>query len=213
MDKYEVQGGQIIDGLAKKYAKENGVSYSAAVHAVVKQFTDKRERAEQEYCKEKNIRRFQDAPPSTVLKDSQGDVVELAGNGRAIGELSSIVGGLPKQPDRSINVPLALNVINTSFRDLAGRAAGDWITTEARKRMRDENATAGDLAAEGSSTYLTMLSRLSREVMAQFPDVTAVYNGAQMTEGVLKQILWPMFRTSQQYQNKTEIRRYEFRVK
>jgi hypothetical protein len=155
------------------------------------------------------IKRFQDAPPSTVLKDSQGTVIEMAGNGRAIGELSAIVGGLPKKIDHSINAELALNVINSSLRDLAGRAAGDWLTSEARKRLRDENATVGDLAAEGSSTYLVMLARLTRQIMAEQPEITALYNGAAMNEDALTTILWPMFRTTTGYANtKTEVRRY-----
>jgi len=109
--------GRHTDALAKKYSQDNGVSYSAALHAVVRGEQNKQ-------------RRYAAANPE---------------EGQAIQKLGATVASLPKLADGAVDMDLALEVINNSetFRTLAQAAAGEHLNHLATQLLGTAKAHEG----------------------------------------------------------------------
>jgi len=153
-------GGVKTSELAKKYASDHRVDYITALRAVV------REQSTQQ-------RRY---------------AVENQLEGRSRQLLGSLVGGLPKQSDGSIDSAAAVKVINGSaeYLDIARAAAGEHLDALAQR-------LAGSSHLGERISFLDALRAVQRDNV----DVAQLYNGGKVTESALKSILWSQFKYSQ----------------
>jgi hypothetical protein len=143
-----------------------------------------------------------------VYEQANGQIAELEfATGRSLTALGNLVAGLPRQSDGTIDAAMAVRVIDSDFRDLAQNAAGDFLSAVAMKLMRDQNVTAGDLT--GSNSYGALFARMLNTARNRHQEIAAVYDGAPATETALRELLWPLFKTTTQRQD-FEVRRYTF---
>src|SRR5690242_4217771 len=159
--------GIMTDTLAKKYSQERGVSYSEALHAVVREQTTQQRR---QYA----------ANPE---------------QGHAIQNLGATVSSLPKLDDGSVDINLALDVINNSeaLSQLATAAAGEHLNNLAQRLLSTAKAHEG-------VTFDDALRTTKRDN----PAVNSMYSGGRATAEGLRQILWTIFR----YGSSSDVRKY-----
>jgi len=163
-------GGVKTDARARKYASDNRVSYEEGLRAIVRAQSQQ----QRQYA------------------------AENPGLGMAIQRLGATVAGLPKQSDGSVDIDLALEVINNSeaLRELAKEAAGQHLDHLAQHLLGKAHPHEG-------ITYADTLRVVSRDN----PAVASMYNGGKATADGLKSILWTIFRYQKQTE-RTTVRRY-----
>jgi hypothetical protein len=156
-------------------------------------------------CREREERRYaalqKHGPMSErgwhMYEDAQGDVETEITGARALQKLANLVAGLPKNPDHTVNVDLAVQVVNSNFSDLATLAAGDALNDYAWKATRNKTGQT-DFAAG------------MEEARRAHPDLIDLYdNRGRVSAEVLRKLLWPIFKITNEYaQRKTEVRKY-----
>ena len=162
------RNGAATDSLARKYASDNHVSYAEGLKAVV----HKQSQQQRKYA------------------------AENPGVGMAIQRLGATVANLPKQSDGSVDISLALEVINNSeaLRELAKQAAGEHLNNLSQRLLGSahphENVTLEDCL---------------RIVARDNPAIASMYGGNKATEAGLKGILWTIFRYDSE---RTTVRTY-----
>ena len=205
------RNGERTDALAREYARENNVDYAQAVKCVLKNAAEQHEsKKTRAYEKAGSMR----ADGWTVYADANGIVEAELKGGVAINRLSTLVSGLPRLPDHSIDAALAVRMINASFSDLARSAAGDFLSNVAMTAIRNRNMTP----AEASSLHPhdTAVAAELKNATVRYPEVAAIYNGASVSEAGLRSMLWVLFGKTEQFaQRRTfdargEVRRYEY---
>jgi hypothetical protein len=173
-------------------------------------------RAEREGMKAKTAQKYRlnDKPDHGNWRIFQaGDEiteVEVAGS-MALTQLTNLVLGLPRNPDHSINIPVALEIINESFSDLGQRASGEYLSTAAMRLIRDQNVQAGHLA--GSDPYKALFRDMLIRARSEHPAISRVYDGQKMGAEALSELLWPVIKRqpqSEQFRQRSEVRHYEF---
>jgi hypothetical protein len=121
--------------------------------------------------------------------------MEMDGTGQNINQLANLVTGLPRLPDHSVDAVLAVEVINSNFRDIARDAAGDFLAAAALKIREEWEKTGAGPWAGTTDPRGSMMAELLKAAGAKYPEVQAVYDGGRMTKAALRSILWPMFKT------------------
>jgi hypothetical protein len=87
-------------------------------------------------------------------------------------------------------------VVNANFSDLASLAAGDFLIDKAHRFTRNVTGQT-DLAAG------------MQRARSEYPEIAALYNGGRVTPDNLRTLLWPLFKTTNEYSSsKTELRKY-----
>jgi len=152
--------GRKTDELTKAYAAEHKVSYSDALRAVVRN-------------QQSVSRKYAEEGPTP---------------GHNIQILGSIISGLPKQADGSIDPVAATAVINGSrdYLEIARASAGEYLSNLAQRLV-------GSASPVENVTYADGL----RVSMRDNPAVSALYNGGRCTVEALKGILWTKFKYNQ----------------
>jgi len=153
-------GGRETDARARKYQQEHSVSYEKALGSVVRGEQVKQQRRYAESSDER-----------------------MAGQ-----RLGAMVANLPKKDDGSVDLNLALEVINghEDFRALAQEAAGQYLDNLAKRLL-------GTAHPHENVTYEDAFRVVARDNGA----VNKVYLGNRVTAEGLKQICWTLFRYQQ----------------
>lgn len=144
-----------------------------------------------------------------IYADGNDEIVTMEfDGGKAITQLANIVTGLPRLSDHSIDTALALQVVNANFSDLAMRAAGDYLNSEAQRLLRNENI--GTTEAASDNPYQALWEKMFRVAVSNHPAVASAYNGSALTAEGLVEILWPLFKVARQAADRNYAQRNNF---
>jgi len=182
------RSGLKVDAAAKNYqAAHPGTSYSVAMRQVIKQANETFEKQTAQAARRYHEEHGTGPRGWKIFEDSAGNVVDLQlGDGESISKLSHVVSGLPRLGDGSIDIALALRLINAEFTELSMQSAGAFLGHIVQKIMGESHP------ADAMTPTDAM-----RKAQQEYPSVAAVYNGSRMSEAALKQILLPLFKTEQ----------------
>lgn len=179
-------GGRKTDALARQYASDHNVSYGEALRCVIK---ESRQSLQQKL--DRSLAHYQQqhgSPEGWRVYSENGNIlqIELDHAGQGVTRLGNIICGLPRLPDHSIDIPLALKIIRQEFSDIGREAAGGFLNHVAQKILGSSKPHEG----------MDPLSAM-KEAQRQFPEVSLVYNGSPMSEVALRLINAPLFKTPQ----------------
>ena len=183
------RNGVETDQRAKQYAAEHRVNYAEALRTVVKE-SNKALQQKLNHGMAKYQQEHGSAPTNgfRTYEDSAGNIlqIELDHSGQGITRLGNIVSGLPRNEDHSVNIELALKIIRAEFSDIGREASGGYLHHQAMRILGRSRPDQG----------MDLMSAM-RQAQMDFPQVAGVYNGGQMSEAALRQILFPLFKTEQ----------------